>query len=253
MSWKHYYLGLGVFALSCLTFARPRQAPADETILVSGYGHMEARLRGGTSNVVLPLSHTEVKAEVVGVMSSVTVTQHFGNPHHVPIEAVYVFPLPHRAAVHAMTMQIGTRLIRAVIKKRDEARASYERAKAQGKTASLLEQERPNIFTQSVANILPGESIQVELRYVEELIPKEGEYSFVFPMVVGPRYVGESASRGRSGTGFADDTDRVKDASRITPAPRARNPFGPRHLALAAPPERRAPGGRQRAHPQGQP
>jgi Ca-activated chloride channel family protein len=190
---------------------RPSRA-GDRGPVVSSYGFMQATTDEGKP-AVLPLRHTEVKAQIVGVMSAVQVTQHFRNPYGKPIEAIYVFPLPHRAAVHAMTMRLGKRVITAEIKKRDEARAVYERAKRQGKTASLLEQERPNIFTQSVANILPGEQIRVALSYVEELVPTEGEYPFVFPMVVGPRYVGDAGS----GAGSAPGSGPVKDAPRITP------------------------------------
>jgi Ca-activated chloride channel family protein len=213
--WRHYYLLLGAATLVALAL-RGRDSPATQpAAAVSSYGHMQATVDG--KPVVLPLRRTDVKAEVVGVISSVRVTQHFRNPFKKPIEAVYVFPLPQHAAVHAMTMRVGERLIRARIARRDAARAQYERAKKQGKTASLLEQERPNIFTQSVANVLPGDRIEVELSYVEELTPRDGEYSFVFPMVVGPRYVGEAAPAGRSGGGWAEDNARVKDASRITP------------------------------------
>jgi Ca-activated chloride channel homolog len=216
MKWKHYYLAVGVVALLLVTLLRTRAVPATEVPpQVSNYGYMQASCGGKTA--VLPLRATSVRAEVVGMMSSVSVTQHFHNPSKKPIEAIYVFPLPQHAAVHAMTMHVGQRVITATIRKRDEARALYERAKKQGKTASLLEQERPNVFTQSVANIMPGDQIHVEVRYVEELAPRDGEYEFVFPMVVGPRYMGEGASRGKSGSGWAEDTERVKDASRISP------------------------------------
>ncbi len=221
MSWKHYYLVLGLAALVSVTLIGMPRAPANRSdtgisVSAGSYGAMETRADDGKP-VALPLSATEVKAEVVGVMSAVTVTQHFSNPFKKPIEAVYTFPLPHHAAVHAMTMRLGQRVVRAVIKKRAEARAAYKRAREEGKTASILEQERPNVFTQSVANIMPGEKIDVELQYVEELLPRDGEYSFVFPMVVGPRYVSEAAGKGKSGTGWAEDSERVKDASRITP------------------------------------
>jgi Ca-activated chloride channel family protein len=217
MKWKHYYLVVGVITLGLLTLLPTRQVPATAAgPTVSSYGHMQTTSSDGKA-VVLPLRATAVKAEVVGVMSSVTVAQHFHNPYKRPIEAVYVFPLPQHAAVHAMTMHVGQRSITAVIRKRAEARAIYERAKQQGKTASLLEQERPNIFTQSVANIMPGDQIRVELRYVEELAPRDGEYEFVFPMVVGPRYMGEGRPLGKAGTGWAEDNDRTPDASRISP------------------------------------
>src|SRR2546421_12725546 len=165
-----------------------------------------------------PLKHTDVKAEISGFMSRVVVTQEFENPFKDKIEAVYTFPLPQNAAVDDMTMRVGDRTVRGRIKRREEARAVYEAARAAGHVASLLDQERPNIFTQSVANIMPGEQVKVTISYVETLKYEDGSYEFVFPMVVGPRYVpGEAA--GARGDGFAPDTDRVPDGSRITPQP----------------------------------
>ena len=173
-------------------------------------------LSDSTEKLELPLTHTSVDAKVSGFLASVEVTQFFNNPMEETIEAVYVFPLPQNAAVDDMLMKIGDRTIKGVMKKRDEAREMYERAKAQGQTASLLEQERPNIFTQSIANILPGDSIQITIHYMQVLKYDYGQYEFVFPMVVGPRFIPGNTS-GRSGEGWADDTDRVPDASRITP------------------------------------
>jgi Ca-activated chloride channel family protein len=194
--------------------------------------------------VECPLKHTDVKAVISGFIARVTVTQTFSNPYNEKIEAVYVFPLPHTAAVDDMTMEIGERKIVGVIKRRAEARAIYEQAVAAGMTASLLEQERPNIFTQSVGNIKPGQDINIVISYVDVLKYDMGTYEFHFPMVVGPRYipggpisskpvippelqgkVGETretavnpaAGNKPSGTGWSADTDRVKDASRITP------------------------------------
>ena len=164
----------------------------------------------------LPLKHTHVSAELTGFVSRVTVTQTYQNPFPEPIEAIYVFPLPENSAVDDMKMRIGERLIEAEIKKREEARRVYEEAKREGYTAALLEQERPNIFTQSVANIEPGKDIEVIIRYVQDLSYDAGEYEFVFPMVVGPRFI-PGAPGGQEGTGWAKDTDRVPDASRITP------------------------------------
>lgn len=166
--------------------------------------------------LALPLAHTSVEAEVSGILGRVWVTQYFTNPYDHPIEAVYVFPLPQMAAVDDMEMQIGERVIRGEMKKREEARRIYEEARSQGKTASLLEQERPNIFTQSVANILPGDHIRIRIRYVEDMKYEDGGYEFVFPMVVGPRFI-PGTPAGKAGTGFSPDTDRVPDASRITP------------------------------------
>jgi len=129
---------------------------------------------------------------------------------------VYVFPLPHHAAVYGMKMIIGDRVVEGVIKPRSEAQELYEQAKQQGKTASLLDQERPNIFTQSVANILPGDNILVELSYFQDLGYEQGQVEFVFPTVVGPRYIPGHPS-GRTGEGWSDDTPRVPDGSRISP------------------------------------
>lgn len=168
-----------------------------------------------------PLKHTEVKAEISGFISRVVVTQQFENPFKEKIEAVYTFPLPQNAAVDDMTMIVGDRTVRGKILPREEARVVYEAAKASGHVAGLLDQERPNIFTQSVANIMPGEQIKITISYVETLSYVNGAYEFVFPMVVGPRYIPGEQSRNhrRSGGGFSNDTDRVPDASRITPRP----------------------------------
>ncbi len=138
---------------------------------------------------VCPLKHTDVKAEISGFVARVWVTQQFENPYKDKIEAVYTFPLPQNAAVDDMTMQVGARTIKGKILPRDQARAVYEAARAAGHVTGLLDQERPNIFTQSVANIMPGEQVTVTLSYVELLPYEEGVYEFMFPMVVGPRYI----------------------------------------------------------------
>ncbi|MER2561653.1 MAG: VIT domain-containing protein [Myxococcaceae bacterium] len=182
-----------------------------------GQGTLEASEDEGASRPFV-LEHTDVVAEVTGFISAVTVTQRFKNPFAKRVEAVYVFPLPENAAVDEMTLTAGTRVIRATIQKREEARRQYEQAKSQGRRAALLDQERPNIFTQSVANLLPGESVQVSLRYVAPLRFDDGAYTFNFPMVVGPRYMPGAPLAGDSqGTGTMPDTDRVDDASRISP------------------------------------
>jgi Ca-activated chloride channel homolog len=172
----------------------------------------------GKPKALCPLKHTDVKAQISGFLSRVVVTQEFENPFTEKIEAVYTFPLPQNAAVDDMTMTVGDRTVRGKILRRAEAQAVYEAAKTNGQTASLLDQERPNIFTQSVANILPGEQIKITISYVETLKYEDGSYEFVFPMVVGPRYVPGSPT-GAKGNGFAPDTTQVPDASRITPQP----------------------------------
>ncbi|MEG5041061.1 MULTISPECIES: VIT domain-containing protein [unclassified Microcoleus] len=142
-----------------------------------------------TSEQVFPLKQTEVKAKIAGNISRVEVVQKFENPFPESIEAVYIFPLPDEAAVDDMEIKIGSRTIKADIKLREEALEIYEQARKQGRTAGLLEQERSNIFTQSLANIKPGEKIEVTIRYTESLKFAGGDYEFVFPMVVGPRYI----------------------------------------------------------------
>ncbi|MEH2368241.1 VIT domain-containing protein [Nostoc sp.] len=161
--------------------------------------------------LVFPLKHTEVIAKIAGNLSRVEVIQSFENHFTQPLEAVYIFPLPDEAAVDNMEIKIGDRIIKGNIKKREEAVAIYEKAKQEGRTAGLLEQERDNIFTQSLANIKPGEQIDVTIRYTESLKFEAGNYEFVFPMVVGPRYIPGTPIDG------SGDTDQVPDASRITP------------------------------------
>jgi Ca-activated chloride channel homolog len=170
----------------------------------------------GNIAAACPLKHTTVKADITGFLSRVTVTQDFLNPFPDKIEAVYTFPLPPKAAVDDMTMLVGTRTVKGTIKRREEARAIFEAARQAGHTASLLDQERPNIFTQAVTNIPPGAGVKITISYVETLKYEEGSYEFRFPMVVGPRYV-PGRPVGQQGGGWAPDTDQVPDASRITP------------------------------------
>ncbi|NEO32560.1 MAG: protein kinase [Symploca sp. SIO3C6] len=140
-----------------------------------------------------PLQHTAVSAKISGNISRVEVRQTFANPSNNPIEAVYEFPLPDEAAVDDMEIRIGDRIIRGMIKKREQAQKIYEQAKKEGKTAGLLEQEKANIFTQSLANIQPREKVDVIIRYTNSLKFEGGDYEFAFPMVVGPRYTSGNA------------------------------------------------------------
>ncbi len=173
--------------------------------------------------LAFPLKHTDVQAQVTGNLSRVEVTQTFENPFTTTLEAVYIFPLPDEAAVDDMLIRIGDKTIKGSIKKREEAQQIYEKAKKQGRTAGLLEQERDNIFTQSLANIKPGEQIDVIIRYSDKLKFEGGDYEFVFPMVVGPRYIpGTPIEENAGATGSApapmtqnQDTDLVPDASRL--------------------------------------
>ncbi|MEM6394179.1 MAG: VIT domain-containing protein [Planctomycetota bacterium] len=141
-----------------------------------------------TETVPLPLKHTDVRAAITGYLATVDVTQQFHNPFDTKIEAVYVFPLPQDAAVSEFVMTIGDRKIRGLIREKEEAEKLYAQAKAQGYRAALLTQQRPNIFTQKVANIEPGKAIDISIRYFNTLAYAHGQYHFVFPMVVGPRF-----------------------------------------------------------------
>lgn len=146
----------------------------------------------------LPLKSTSVHVDVAGVIADVTVKQVYKNKGQNPLEAIYIFPASTKAAVYGMKMTIGERTIVAQIKKRDDARRAYEDAKQHGQSASLLEQQRPNVFQMNVANILPGDVITVELKYTELLVPTDSVYSFVYPTVVGPRYTEKTADTASS-------------------------------------------------------
>jgi len=166
--------------------AEPQAAPAGAT--VPERPDLRAKLPSSEKEIPLPLEHTDVRADIAGYIASVRVRQQYHNPYAEKIEAVYVFPLPENAAVNEFVMTIGERHIRGIIREREEAERVYAEAKRQGYTASLLTQERPNLFTQSVANIEPGKEIDIDLTYFNTLVYHDGEYEFVFPMVVGPRF-----------------------------------------------------------------
>lgn len=167
--------------------ARPEIPPeADEDS--PGSGSLMATLPGTEKEVPVPLKHTDVKASISGYIATVEVTQQFHNPYESKIEAKYVFPLPQNSAVNEFLMTVGDRKIRGIIREREEAERIYEEARRQGHVASLLTQERPNIFTQSVANIEPGKEIDINIKYFQTLAYADGWYEYVFPMVVGPRF-----------------------------------------------------------------
>ncbi len=143
----------------------------------------------GKVEALCPLKGTKVNASINGFGVRVTLIQTFVNPSKEPVEAIYTFPLSENAAVDKMRIKIGNRVIAGEIKEKGEARAIYEAAKAQGKVASLLDQERPNLFTQSIANLMPGATVEVEISYVELAKYEEGWFEFSYPMVVGPRFL----------------------------------------------------------------
>lgn len=216
---------LFVLALTGLAVAVPSDAVTE--------GRLDAIGPEGKALGPCPLKHTEVDVAISGMIARVTVTQQFHNPFADKIEAVYVFPLHEDSAVDAMTMKVGGRIVRGVIKERGEAKRIYEQAKAAGKVASLLDQERPNIFTQSVANIEPGEQVTITIEYSQTLAWEDGRYSFDFPTVVGPRYIpGAAGDEGNVPVNVRQNpvrggdvvnpqpsppTAEVPDADRITP------------------------------------
>ena len=192
------------------------------TLLVRTSDHGQLR--------AMPTLATDVDINVTGMIARSTVTQHFGNPTDQWLEGIYVFPLSESAAVDTLLMKIGDRVIVGEIEERVKAKKIYEQAKKAGKKASLLEQERPNIFTTSVANIGPGEVVSITIEYQEDLRYSQGEFSLRFPMVVGPRYIpGAQTITGFSDTGWSENTNQVTDASRITPpvADPSKGPINP--------------------------
>src|SRR5438270_8386633 len=171
-------------ALCCaylVIILNPQDASAGQP---SGGSQLEIVGKDGKVTGFVPLKHTGIKTEISGFVARTEVTQEFENALSSAVEAIYVFPLPHESAVDGMTMKVGGREIRAVIKERDEARKIYEQARNSGHTASLLDQERPNIFTQSVANIPPGGKLEITLSVIELLKYEAGVYEFAFPLVV---------------------------------------------------------------------
>ncbi|MCK5070900.1 MAG: VWA domain-containing protein, partial [Desulfocapsa sp.] len=213
-------------------------------MVVDGYAAIEPRMKGEVNLsevqqgsllfsinadqgkfIAAPQLSQDVEIYVSGMTARTMVRQRFVNDTDKWQEAIYVFPLPDESAVDQLRMKIGDRLIVGEIKEREEAKKVYEQAKKEGKKASLLSQERPNIFTMAMANIAPGEEVEVEIEFQQVVTLSAGIFSLRFPMVVAPRYIPgsvptRSTKEGEvlfSGTGWAMDTDKVTDASRISP------------------------------------
>jgi Ca-activated chloride channel family protein len=166
----------------------------------------------------LPLHKLDVRTTITGLVSRTEIVQGFRNSHEAPLEATYVFPLPDRGAVVAMTMTADGRTIVAELKERAKARQAYGEAIASGQRASIAEEDRPDVFTMRVGNIEPGERVEVALTIVGPLPFEDGEATFRFPLVVAPRYMpGRPLSGEQAGDGWQPDTDAVPDASRISP------------------------------------
>lgn len=175
-------------AIAILSFSGYAQTREDKTL--SPYFFVQ----GDPAVDQLPLKDTRVEINVSGIIADVIVLQTYRNEGSRPINACYVFPASTRAAVYAMRMRIGDQVIVAKIEEREKAKKEFDKAKQEGKSASLLEQVRPNVFSMSLANIMPGDQIDIELRYTELLVPTDGVYEVVYPTVVGPRYSSQPES-----------------------------------------------------------
>ncbi|MEP6947091.1 MAG: VIT domain-containing protein [Acidobacteriota bacterium] len=178
-----------IIAIAAVSYSAFGQADADKTL--SPYFFVN----GDPAVDHLPLKDTRVEIAVTGVIADVKVTQTYRNEGSRPINATYMFPASTRAAVYGMKMRIGNQVIVAKIKEREEAKQDFEAAKKEGKSASLLEESRPNVFSMKLANIMPQEQVEIELRYTELLVPTDGQYEVVYPTVVGPRYPSADAKK----------------------------------------------------------
>ncbi|MCW8906804.1 MAG: marine proteobacterial sortase target protein [Sedimenticola sp.] len=215
-------LGLLVYLLTPLVQAGEAFAPSPLRPDQVQRGSLLLRLADGAVTTGAPLLETDVQVDINGFTARVHVRQQFSNPGSVWAEGVYVFPLPENAAVDRLRLRIGERVIEGEVRERQEAKRRYEAARKSGRKATLLSQERPNIFTTSVANIGPGERVQVEIVYQQTLAYEQGRFSLRFPLVVAPRYIPGSPVAAREplsfdGSGWARNTDQVPDADRVTP------------------------------------
>lgn len=186
-------------------------AEEDEEEILAPYFIVQGTGEDDFSVEHFPLKSTDVTTNINGMIAETYVTQVYVNEGDTPINANYVFPTSSTVSVHGMTMVIGNERITAQIKEKEEAKVEYEEAKSEGKSASLMEQKRPNVFTMDVANIMPGDTVSIELHYTELITPKENTYEYAFPTVVGPRYAPPSESAGDSGEGSGQDGDEGSD------------------------------------------
>ncbi len=208
--------------LSCPVLAQPYpEAGTDVTPGQMQSGSLLLRMKSGY--VIATHMNTDIQAQVSGLVARVTVSQSFRNDRKEWVEGIYVFPLPDTAAIDGLRMRIGERVIEGEIREKEQAKKDYEQALSAGKKTSLVEQQRANLFTTSVANIGPGESITVEIEYLETIRYDEGNFSLRFPLTLTPRYIPGAPLPGRKGSGWSPDTATVTDASLITPPVVARS------------------------------
>lgn len=212
-----------LLAAPCTAFAKEGdEKEEEEEKLLAPYFVIQSD-GADVSTDYFPLKSTEVTTNINGVIAETYVVQTYANEGDKPINARYVFPTSSTVSVHGMKMEIGNHVVTAKIKEKEEAKEEYEEAKSEGKSASLLEQKRPNVFTMDVANIMPGDTARIELHYTELISSTEGVYSFVFPTVVGPRYIAPQEDSSGADAGqeneAADSSDRQGgDADNQEPA-----------------------------------
>ncbi len=225
----HVWLTMLLFLLLGGLTSIARATPHDTVLSETRSGTLWLQPEGAAGDYsAAPGLATEVRIEVTALVARATVRQRFANPGRDWAEGVYVFPLPETAAVDGLKLRIGERVIEGQVKERAEAKRVYAEAKASGRRASLVEQERPNVFTTSVANIGPGEEVVVEISYQQRVAFRDGRFGLRFPTVVGPRYIpGQTVVQEtvveamRMAGGWAQATEQVPDAPRITPPVRA--------------------------------
>jgi Vault protein inter-alpha-trypsin domain len=179
------FVSLALIALAICSYSTSTRAQADEPPSADKTLSPYFFVQGDPAVDHLPLKDTKVDVSISGVIADVKVVQTYRNEGTRPINATYVFPASTRAAVYAMQMRIGDDLIIARIKEREAAKQEFETAKKEGKSASLLEQSRPNVFTMNLANLMPQEQVDIELHYTELLVPTDGVYELVYPTGLG--------------------------------------------------------------------
>ena len=212
---KNYRFALTI-TLSLVLF--PLSGFSEEKIDQCLAPYFQIESSGESSTESFPLRRTKTSVSIAGIIADVTITQVYANTGDGTIEARYLFPASTRAAVHGMEMKIGDRQVTAKIQERAKAKQTYENAKAAKKSAALLEQQRPNVFEMSVANILPGDEVEVTLHYSEMLRADEGVYEFVYPTVVAPRYSNVSSSSPDAPAHAWVENPYLKDTAPAAPA-----------------------------------
>lgn len=209
----------GAISAPGVTFAAPDRPIAEMVMLDDG------------PTRALPGLRTDIDAAVAGDLVTVTVRQSFAAPPSAAAHARYQFPLPETAAVFKMTLKSGDQIIRAQIQQRDQARATFQKAQESGRSAALLRQHRPNLFTQDVANLMPGQPIEVTLAYVQTVPRIDGVYELALPLVVGPRYEPsrqqrDAATAAAAPPAIASDTEAATTPTPAEPTPETAQPAG---------------------------